>query len=206
MGTDVTTPQLAAVAGVTALMLLAGLIVPGFYVNLSLSAHDVGGAIMPPGMIMDFDTPGAAMRDMAAIDPRRVAYRAGKDARGDGVLEPRIDKGVKVFDIQASVVRWNILDDVYVDAYAFNRQVPGPRLRFEEGDRVRINFRNSLPEPTTVHWHGLIVPNEMDGPAEITQKPVPPGGTYVYEYTARSSITRMTTPTGSRRSASMGRC
>ncbi len=186
---EITAPQLTAVAGVTALMLLAGLVVPGFHVNLSLSAHDVGGRIMPPGMIMDFDTPAAAMRDMSAIHPRQVAYRAGKDARGDTVLEARIENGVKVFDIEASVIRWTILDGVEVDAYAFNRLVPGPRLQLVEGDRVRINFRNALPESTTVHWHGLIVPNEMDGPAEITQKPVPPGGSYRYEYMVQQSGT-----------------
>ncbi|HWN53662.1 MAG TPA: DUF4396 domain-containing protein [Methylomirabilota bacterium] len=186
---DVTAPQLTAMAGVTALMLLAGLVVPGLYVNLSLSAHDVGGRIMPPGMIMDFDTPAAAMRDMSAIHPRQIAYRAGKDARGDTVLEPRIENGVKVFDIEASVIRWTILDAVEVDAYAFNRQVPGPRLQLVDGDRVRINFRNALPESTTVHWHGLVVPNEMDGPAEITQTPVPPGGSYRYEYTVEQSGT-----------------
>ena len=186
---EITAPQLTAMAGVTALMLLAGLVVPGFHVNLSLSAHDVGGRIMPPGMIMDFDTPAAAMRDMSAIHPRQVAYRAGKDARGDTVLEARIENGVKVFDIEASVIRWTILDGVEVDAYAFNRLVPGPRLQLVEGDRVRINFRNALPESTTVHWHGLIVPNEMDGPAEITQKPVPPSGSYRYEYTVQQSGT-----------------
>jgi len=189
MTTDATRPQLAAVTGVTSLMLLAGLIVPGFYVNLSLSAHDVGGSIMPRGMIMDFDTPAAAMRDMAAIHPRHVSFHAARDARGDQPLAPRIENGVKVFDIEASVIRWHILDDVSVDAYAFNRQIPGPRVRFVEGDRVRINVRNSLPEATTVHWHGLVVPNEMDGPAEITQAPIPPGGTYVYEYTVQQSGT-----------------
>ena len=186
---EITAPQLTAMAGVTALMLLAGLVVPGFHVNLSLSARDVGGRIMPPGMIMDFDTPAAAMRDMSAIHPRQVAYRAGKDARGDTVLEARIENGVKVFDIEASVIRWTILDGVEVDAYVFNRLVPGPRLQLVEGDRVRINFRNALPESTTVHWHGLIVPNEMDGPAEITQKPVPPSGSYRYEYTVQQSGT-----------------
>jgi FtsP/CotA-like multicopper oxidase with cupredoxin domain len=72
-----------------------------------------------------------------------------------------------------------------VDAYAFNRQVPGPRLRVTQGDRLRVNVRNDLPESTTVHWHGLVVPNAMDGPAEITQKPIPPGGRFTYEFTAR---------------------
>jgi manganese oxidase len=189
MKSDATIPQLMTVASVTALALLVGMIVPGFYVNLSLSAHDVGGSMMPRGMVMDFDTPAAAMRDMAAIHPRQVSYYAPKDARGDELLEPQIENGVKVFRLEASVVRWNILNDVYVDAYAFNRQVPGPRLRLVQGDRVRINFRNSLPESTTIHWHGLVVPNEMDGPANITQAPVPPGGSYVYEYTVEQSGT-----------------
>ena len=62
------------------------------------------------------------------------------------MLEPRIEDGVKVFDLEASVIRWNILPDVTVDAYAFNRQVPGPRIRVTEGDRVRINVTNHLPE------------------------------------------------------------
>ena len=189
MASDATVPQLVAVAGVTALMLLAGLVVPGFYVNLSLSAFDVGGTIMPRGMTMYFDTPAAAMREMAAILPRHVGHRAPSDARGDQPLEPRIENAVKVFDLNASVIRWHILDDVYVDAYAFNRQLPGPRLRLVQGDRVRINFRNTLPESTTVHWHGLVVPNEMDGPAKITQAPIPPGGTYVYEYTVEQAGT-----------------
>ena len=189
MTSDATAPQLAAVAGVMTLMLLAGLIVPGFFVNLSLSARDVGGAIMPPGMIMDFDTPAAAMLEMSAIRPRDVGYRAPKDARGDQVLAPREENGVKVFDLTASVIRWNILPGVTVDAYAYNQQIPGPRLELTQGDKVRINFRNELPETATIHWHGLILPNPMDGPAEITQPPVPTGGTYVYEFTVEQSGT-----------------
>jgi hypothetical protein len=183
MKSDATVPQIASLVGVTLVMLITGLIAPGFKVNLLLSAKDVGGVIMPPGMMMNFDTPAEAMRDMGAIHPRHVSYRAQIDDRGDQLLEPRIENGIKVFDLEASVIRWHILDEVYVDAYAFNRQVPGPRLHITQGDRVRINFRNGLPESTTVHWHGLIVPNQMDGPAEITQEPVRPGGTYIYEFT-----------------------
>ena len=189
MKSDATVPQVAAVAGVTTVMLIIGLITPAAKVNLSLSARDVGGVVMPPGMIMDFNTPAEAMRDMGAIHPRHATYRAPVDARGDQILQPRIEEGVKVFDLEASVVRWHILDDVSVDAYAFNRQVPGPRLQLTQGDRVRINFRNALPESTTVHWHGLIVPNEMDGPAGITQEPVKPGGSYTYEFTVEQAGT-----------------
>ncbi|MCR6732583.1 MAG: DUF4396 domain-containing protein [Afipia sp.] len=189
MTSDATTPQLAALAGVTTFLLISGMVLPGFKVNLGLSVRDVGGAIMPPGMIMTFDTPGEAMKDMSAVNPRQVVYKAPADARGDNVLEPRIENGVKVFDIEASIIRWNILPDVSVEAYAYNRQVPGPRIQLIEGDHVRIKFRNNLPESTTVHWHGLIVPNEMDGPAKIAQPPVAPGGQYTYEFTVSQSGT-----------------
>ncbi|MHC2439970.1 FtsP/CotA-like multicopper oxidase with cupredoxin domain [Bradyrhizobium sp. USDA 4451] len=182
MKKQATIAQQAALAAVTSLLLISGMVLPGFSVNLGLSGHDVDDAIMPPGMIGTFDLSGDAMKDMAAVKPRQVGYVAPADARGDRVLEPRIENGVKVFDIDASVIRWNILPDVAVDAYAYNRQIPGPRLQLTEGDHVRINFHNNLPESTTVHWHGLIVPNAMDGPAEITQPPIPPGGSYTYEY------------------------
>jgi FtsP/CotA-like multicopper oxidase with cupredoxin domain len=140
-------------------------------------------------MINTFDLPGEAMKDMAAVKPRQVTYTAAPDARGDQILQPRIENGVKVFDIEASIIRWNILPDAAVEAYAYNRQVPGPRLQLMEGDHVRINFHNALPESTTVHWHGLILPNAMDGPAKITQDPVPPGGNYIYEFTVGQSGT-----------------
>jgi plastocyanin len=189
MGSNVTRPQLLAVTMTTTLMLLGGMTFPSLFVNMRLSARDVGGAIMPPGMIMGWDTPGEAMRDMAAVHPRDVEHISAPDARGDIDLQPRIENGVKVFDLQTSVVRWNILPNVQVEGYAFNRQIPGPRIRVTEGDRVRIRVRNSLPESTTVHWHGLIVPNSMDGPANITQKPIEPGRDYTYEFTTEQAGT-----------------
>jgi uncharacterized cupredoxin-like copper-binding protein len=189
MGGDATIPQLATLGGVTSFLLISGMVLPGSWVNLGLSARDVDASIMPLGMINTFDLPGEAMKDMAAVMPRQVTYTAAPDARGDQILQPRIENGIKVFDIEASIIRWNILPDVAVEAYAYNRQVPGPRLQLMEGDHVRINFHNALPESTTVHWHGLILPNAMDGPAKITQDPVPPGGNYIYEFTVGQSGT-----------------
>ncbi|MBY5868607.1 DUF4396 domain-containing protein [Rhizobium leguminosarum] len=184
---DAPVPQLAAVGGVSLMLLLIGMVAPANWVNMTLSARDVGGAIMPPGMIMDRDTPAEAMLDMAAIHPRYITATYGLDTRGDRALEPRIEDGVKVFDMETKVVRWTILPGITVDAYTFNGQLPGPRIQIREGDRVRINVKNSLPESTSVHWHGLVLPNEMDGPAEITQPPIDPGETYVYEFTAGQS-------------------
>jgi manganese oxidase len=189
MPSRVTRPQLLAVTALTVLALAAASIFSAARYNLTLSAHDVGGLVMPPGMIMNRETSAQAMRDMAAVDLGEVAYTAPRDARGDQQLTPRIEGGVKVFDLETSVIKWNILDDARVAAYAFNNQVPGPRIRVTEGDRVRFNVTNNLPEPTTIHWHGLILPNDMDGPAEITQEPIPPGGRFTYEFTTEQAGT-----------------
>ncbi len=185
----VTRPQLAAALFISVVVLAAGLTLSASVANLGIGARDVEGAVMPPGMIMTRDTPAQAMRDMAAVDPDALTYRAPVDARGDQLLEPTMDGDVKVFQLEASVIEWNILDYERVMAYAFNHQVPGPRIRLTVGDRVRIRVTNHLPEPTTVHWHGLIVPNAMDGPAEITQDPIPPGGWFDYEFTANQAGT-----------------
>ncbi|MFI5241684.1 MAG: DUF4396 domain-containing protein [Gemmatimonadales bacterium] len=186
----VTRAQLAAVTGFTLLMLIAGMYSPAAFFNLRLSAESVGrSSIMPPGMIMTTETPADAMRDMAAADPRLVSYVAPVNARGDRPLAPRMENGVKVFDFDASVIRWYILPDKSVTAWAINGQVPGPRLELTEGDHVRINYTNHLPETTTMHWHGLIVPNAMDGPANITQRPIAPGERYVYDFVVQQSGT-----------------
>ena len=149
----------------------------------------MGDLVMPPGMIMTADQNMDAMRDMAAVNPSTITYTAPADAKGDQLLEPRVENGVKVFDLDISIIQWNILPNRPVAAYAVNRQVPGPRLRFTEGDRVRINVKNSLPEATSIHWHGLILPNNMDGAADVTQPPIEPGQTFVYEFTARQAGT-----------------
>jgi FtsP/CotA-like multicopper oxidase with cupredoxin domain len=171
MKPDVTRPQLAVVGLLTVLALLASVLVPAMFVNLTYSAEEVGGAIMPPGMVMSRDTPAAAMREMAAVDPGEVSYEAPADARGDRSLEPRVEGGVKVFDLTACVIGWNILPDQQVEAYAFNRQLPGPRIRVTEGDRVRINVKNHLPEATSVHWHGMVLPNEWTAPRTSPRGP-----------------------------------
>jgi uncharacterized cupredoxin-like copper-binding protein len=184
MKSDATVPQIAAFSGVSALILLIGMAGPANWINLTLSAREVGGVIMPPGMVMTRDTPADAMRDMAAVDPNLVSGGYDLKARGDRELPFRMENGVKVFALKPSVIRWTVLPGVTVDAYAYNGQIPGPRIHIRQGDKVRIDVTNDLPEPTSVHWHGLILPNQMDGPADITQKPIEPGETFSYAFTA----------------------
>jgi FtsP/CotA-like multicopper oxidase with cupredoxin domain len=69
------------------------------------------------------------------------------------------------------------------DVWAYNGTVPGPEIRLRQGDRLRVVVENRLREDTTVHWHGVRVPNAMDGVPELTQAPIAPdGGTFVYEF------------------------
>ncbi|MEO7384766.1 MAG: multicopper oxidase domain-containing protein, partial [Novosphingobium sp.] len=184
MKSDATRPQVVALGMVSLVALAAGMVAPANFVNMRLSTRDVGDSIMPPGMIMDRTTPGEAMRDMAATNPNDVRASYGLNVRGDRPLGFRLENRVKVFDLTASVIRWTILPGVSVDGYAYNGQIPGPRIHIREGDRVRIDVHNQLPEITTIHWHGLILPNQMDGPAYVTQAPIEPGGNYSYAFTA----------------------
>ncbi len=154
-----------------------------------LSPTQMGGLVMPPGMIVTRDTSMEAMAEMAAVDLKQVSYRAPAAARGDQPLASTLVNGVKEFRLETSLIEWNILPDARVAAYAFNRQVPGPRIRATEGDRVRIVVTNRLSEPTSVHWHGLILPNAMDGAAGVTQKPIAPGQSFTYEFTLEQAGT-----------------
>ena len=98
--------------------------------------------------------------------------------------------GVREIHLEAREVRWELAPGKVIKGMAYNGQIPGPELRLKEGERVRIVLKNSLPEPTTIHWHGVDVPNPMDGVPGITQKPVQPGETFVYEFEARPAGTR----------------
>ncbi len=92
--------------------------------------------------------------------------------------------GVVEFNLTAAPQRVELADGMGYDGYAYNGQVPGPLLQARIGDEVVIHFTNNLEEPTTVHWHGLRVPNAMDGNPRI-QDPVQPGDTFSYRFTAR---------------------
>lgn len=131
---------------------------------------------------MDDDT-GDSMGHAMVPVPSDGVPPAVQDTGGQ-LLDFRVEDGVKVFELTAQPVRWNILDDVTVTAWTYNGTVPGPMIRVSEGDRVRIEFTNQLSEPTTVHWHGIEVPNAMDGVPGLTQDPVMPGDTFVYEFVA----------------------
>jgi manganese oxidase len=102
-----------------------------------------------------------------------------------------MDNGVKVFELTCQQTRWEVEAGRTIDAFTYNGIVPGPEIRVTEGDRVRILVHNQMEQSTAVHWHGLIVPNEMDGVPYLTQPPIKPGETFVYEFEAKNPGSHM---------------
>jgi manganese oxidase len=100
-----------------------------------------------------------------------------------------LDGTVKVFRLRAEPLKLKISPFKTIDAWGYNGSCPGPTIQITQGDRVRVIFENNLPESTSLHWHGLEVPIDQDGVPFISQKPVPPGGTYTYEFTVHQEGT-----------------
>jgi manganese oxidase len=113
------------------------------------------------------------------------------ETEGGQPLTFREENGIKVFELTTKAVQWPILDGTTITAFTYNGTVPGPMIRITEEDRVRIVVKNELPDATTVHWHGVEVPNAMDGVPGVTQDPIEPGETFTYEFTAKPAGTFM---------------
>ena len=92
--------------------------------------------------------------------------------------------------LTAQVTDWELAPNKVIQAWTYNGKLPGETIRVREGERVRVIFQNELPEPTTVHWHGVDVPFAMDGVPDLSQPTVQPDQTFVYEFVARPAGTR----------------
>ncbi len=110
------------------------------------------------------------------------AFPAETEGMGGLPMEPVMDGDVKVFELTAEEIEWEVAPGDFRAAMAYNGQVPGPEIRVQLGDRVRIIFNNELAESSAIHYHGLIVPNDQDGVPGLTQPLVLPGETYTYEF------------------------
>jgi FtsP/CotA-like multicopper oxidase with cupredoxin domain len=106
----------------------------------------------------------------------------------------RMNNGVKEFHLVAEPVVREIAPGMKANLWGYNGQSPGPTIEVVEGDRVRLFVTNRLPEHTSIHWHGQRLPNGMDGVSGLTQKPIPVGKTFVYEFVARRPGTFMYHP------------
>lgn len=102
--------------------------------------------------------------------------------------------GIKIGHLVAMPVEHTFAPGLEGSCWGYNGRVHGPTIEAVEGDRVRFYVTNRLPEATTVHWHGVILPNGMDGVAGLTQKPIMPKETHVYEFTFAKAGTFMYHP------------
>ena len=136
------------------------------------SAHGGTGTI-------DFNAMDKAMHDRTALFPAKTA------GTGAQVLKPTVlPDGTKRFDLTTKIVKWEVEPGRLVDAWTYNGTVPGPTIKVDVGDKVRVVVKNELPESTAVHFHGVRIPNSQDGVPDITQAPVKPGETFTYGFTA----------------------
>ncbi len=131
-----------------------------------------------------------AQTSAKGIAGKTVASPQGPPAVNLPVQMPDLPKlpfkmvdGVKEFHLIAEVVETELMPGRPMTAWGYNGSIPGPTMEVNQGDRVRVIVENRLPEMTAMHWHGFEVPMEMDGSVGLGQDPIPPGGTFVYEWT-----------------------
>ncbi len=141
-------------------------------------------------------TPGSGPDDMDAMHKQGVdtfVANAGKDPTfWRKPMDFKTDGGFKVFEITCTEGKWEIAPGQGVDAMMYNGIVPGPEIRVTEGDQVRVICKNDMQsQSTAVHFHGLLIPNKMDGVPFITQDPIKPGASFTYEFTARNPGSHM---------------
>ncbi len=138
----------------------------------------------------------------AAVPAGAAAQSAAASGRGGSplpvltpdlpTLQPRqvdTDGVNKEFHIICEPVKREFVPGRMIDCWGFNGTCPGPTIEVTEGDRVRLVVENRLPEPFAMHWHGFEIPIEMDGVPGVTQDPIEPGGTFVYEFTLHQNGT-----------------
>lgn len=111
---------------------------------------------------------------------------------GNQPLEPKVlADGTKQFELTASIIKWEVEPGKFVQAWAYNKQVPGPLISVNTGDKVSIVFHNKLPQSSAVHFHGILVPFEADGVPDVTQPAVKPGESFTYDFVAKGPAVGM---------------
>lgn len=139
----------------------------------------------------DPNHPGIATVERTTDAP--VHYRPVITPNGS-TLPWVMKNGVKEFQLVAEPVEREFAPGMTVKCWGYNGQTPGPTIEAVEGEKVRILVTNRLPEHTTIHWHGILLPNGMDGVGGLNQPHIQPGETYAYEFTLRQHGTFMYHP------------
>ena len=124
----------------------------------------------------------AMVKFYRAAQARGIKPIIGVDVRLREAVDHNPDPGIVEVHLDARVARVEIAPGVAVDAWTYDGSIPGPLIRARAGDRLIVRFTNHLPQPTTVHWHGLRIPIQMDGVPEHSQAEVQPDGSFTYDF------------------------
>jgi FtsP/CotA-like multicopper oxidase with cupredoxin domain len=142
-------------------------------------ASGAGGGSAQTPTTMGWEEMDAMMEAVAKQFPAKT------EGRGGDRLEPTVlADGTKQFDLEAKIVQWEVAPGKFVEAWTYNGVVPAPEIKVSSGDKIRIVLTNNLPESTSLHLHGIKVPNLMDGVDPYTQAPTEPGQTHTYDFVA----------------------
>lgn len=204
--TDLLTPDINP--GESGTLDLSGLDVGVYEVYCEIAGHADSGMVAP--LVISDDVNAATQAGQAedratpamdGMDPESMtaeeglamdqvmmssmlAFPAETAGRGNEILVPEVlPDGTLHFELTASIVDWEVSPGEVVQAWAYNGMVPGPRIDVEVGDTVEFEVTNELVLGTDVHWHGIEVPNEMDGVAPFTQDLISSGETFTYRFT-----------------------
>lgn len=182
-------------AGESATLEVKGLEIGEVEYLCEVAGHSAAGmagklSVVEAGSAMDMATgsmsPSMSWQQMDKM-MEEVAMKFPAKTSGIGNAElpyTMSDDGFKVFSLTAKVVPWEVEPGKFVDGWSYNGMIPGPVMHANVGDKIRIVLKNELPESTSLHLHGVRVPNSMDGVDPYTQKAITPGGTFSYEWTA----------------------
>ena len=140
------------------------------------------------GLIALLGAAGACGGNSTSLPENRLQVTLGYSAK------PKPTGVLRSYDLVVKRGPWELLPGVTVQAITYDGTVPGPTIRVKEGDTLRVTVKNELDQDTSIHWHGLHVPNAMDGVPGVTQAPIRPGETFTYEFVAPHAGTFMYHP------------
>ena len=166
--------------------------------NFLGTATALASATAISGRVQATNIPEAPIMDKATMQPP-LHPTAGPNYNpvvtlNGWTLPWRMNGDWKEFHLVAEPVVREFAEGMKAHLWGYNGQAPGPTIEAVEGDKVRIFVTNKLPEYTTVHWHGMILPSGMDGVGGLTQPHIKPGKTFVYEFQLTKSGTFMYHP------------
>ncbi|MFO0669285.1 MAG: copper oxidase [Polyangiaceae bacterium] len=155
---------------------------------MSITRRDLLGAasVVAGGLAFLRGQRAEAQQAGATDTPGRLPYTPVVVPNG-ATLPWSMKDGVKEFHLTAEPVKHEVAPGMVINAWGYNGRTPGPVIEAVEGDRVRFYVHNKLPERTSVHWHGIFLPNGMDGVAGLNQPHIEPGETFVYEFTLKQN-------------------